>query len=457
MDSLKKNDTRRAVIEDCTSAGLGVAHVEGRAVFVEGAARGDECLLRIVKAPDSGPVYARIETLLVPSPARVTPACPHFGRCGGCDFQHVTYEEELALKEARIREAFRRIAKIDLTPEKMYPAPATRGCRNKALFPVRAVEGRPVTGFFRPRSHTLVPVDACLLQNAAANACAAALRAWMTRHRVPAYDETTGEGLIRNLFVRTGERTGQTLCCLAVTRPKLPQAPALTDMLRAACPGLVGLVLDVNPRPGNVALSGRQRTLWGAARLEDELCSLRFSLSAMSFYQVNAVQAEALYAQAETLAGLTGRETVLELYCGAGTLSLCLARTAGQVIGVDIVPEAIRDARQNALGNGLTNVEFRQADAGQAARTLAEAGIRPDVLVFDPPRRGVDEAVLSAVKELAPPRVVYLSCDPATLARDVFRLADMGYRAVRCAAVDMFPRTANVETVCALERNPNVQ
>ena len=446
---MKKNELFRAVIEGYTSAGLGVARLEGRAVFVEGTARGDHCLLRLVKLSESGPLYARIEKLETPSPARIESGCPAAGRCGGCDFQHVTYEEELALKEERVRDALGRIAKIDLVPESILPAPAVTGYRNKALFPVRMAAGQPVTGFFRARSHEIVPVEACALQNDRANACAAALRAWMERYHVPAYDEATGGGLIRHLFVRTAAHTGQALCCIAATG-KPPRVPALIHALREACPDLVGVVLDLNTRRDNIILTGRQHTLWSLDWMEDILNGLTFKLSAMSFFQVNPAQAERLYALASEMAGLNGAETVLELYCGAGTLSLCLARQAARVIGVDIAASAVADAQQNALRNEIQNAQFLRADAGQAAQALAREGIRPDVLVVDPPRKGLDLTVMEAVQALRPARMVYVSCDPATMARDIARLRDIGYRAERCAPVDMFPRTANVECVVQL-------
>ena len=452
MEELKKNHVFRAVIDGYTSGGLGVARLNGRAVFVEGAARGDDCLLRLVKIPASGPLYARIETLETASPVRQPDGCSIAGRCGGCDFQHIQYGEELKLKEERVRDALTRIAKIDLVPERIMSAPGVSGYRNKALFPVRMAEGRPSTGFFRARSHMMMPAETCAIQNGMANACAAALRGWMARYKIPAYDEQTGGGLVRHLFVRTGASTGQVLCALAVTRPKLPQGPALIQALREACPGLVGVVLDLNTRRDNVILTGRQRTLWGQDWMEDILCGLRFRLSVMSFYQVNPAQAERLYEKAQEMAGLTSRETVLELYCGAGTLSLCLARAAAKVIGVDIVQKAVADARGNAERNGIENAEFRLADAGQAAEVLAEEGVRPDVLVVDPPRKGLDETVVGALKTLVPARMVYISCDPATLARDLARLRDVGYQADRCAPVDMFPRTAHVETVVLLSK-----
>jgi len=450
---LEKNQLVRAVIEGYTSQGLGVTHVEGRAVFVQGAARGDACLLRLLKAPATGPLYAKIEKMETPSQARQAIDCAAAGRCGGCDFRHLDYGEELSLKQDRVRDALARIAGIDLNPAPILPAPEINGYRNKALFPVRLVDGKPATGFFRSRSHELVPIDNCLLQNEKANACAKALRTWMARFGIPAYDETTGEGLIRHLLIRTGAATGQALCCVSATRPTMPHAPALITALREACPGLVGVVQDVNTRRDNVALSGHQRILWGQDRLEDNLCSLRFSLTYTSFFQVNPTQAEQLYKLAAEMSHLSGRENVCELYCGAGSLTLTLARLARRVVGVDIAERAVADARDNARNNAITNAEFRCADAGEAAEALRNEGNRPDLLLVDPPRKGLDEPVIRAISRIAPPRMIYISCDPATLARDLRRLReDTGLRTIRCAPVDMFPRTANVECVAELVR-----
>ncbi|MDR2670117.1 MAG: 23S rRNA (uracil(1939)-C(5))-methyltransferase RlmD [Oscillospiraceae bacterium] len=447
---LKKNMRCRAVIEGYTSEGFGVARLDGRAVFVHGGARGDECLLRILKAGPDGPVYAAIETLLVASPARCVPVCPVYRPCGGCHFQHIDYEEELALKKTRVEDALVRIGKLDLPVETIWPAPALEGYRNKALFPVRAVDGRPSTGFFRARSHDLVPVAHCALQSEEANALAAALRSWMEGCDVTPYDEASGTGLIRHLFVRTG--VDETLACLVASGAAIPCRQALVRRLRAACPSLVGLVLQANARRDNVVLSGKTSLLWGRETMEDTLCGLRFRLSAASFYQVNRQQAERLYTLTAEYAALAAGDTLLDLYCGAGTLTLHLARGGVRGYGVELSAEAVRRARENAAHNGLPQVKFLQGDAAEAAARLRADGARPDVVTVDPPRKGLAAALIETIVQMAPARVVYLSCDPATLARDLARFASLGYAPVRCAAVDMFPRTAHVESVCLLER-----
>ncbi len=438
---LIKNSLHPAVIEGYSSEGLGVARVLGRAVFVAQGARGDEGIVRIVR--EGAPAYGIWEERTVLSPHGIESDCPAYPRCGGCNFRHVAYEEELWAKRARVSDALRRIGGVECPVEGVLPSPRVEGYRNKASFPVRDVGGRAETGFFRARSHELIPVRDCPLQPD--TGLPQALTAWMERFGVPAYDEKTGVGLVRHLVIRTA-RNGQVLCCVSATQSALPHTEELLEALRAACPGLVGVVLDTNDRPGNRILSGRQKTLWGQAFLEEGMCGLTFTVSPLSFFQVNPAQAEALYDLAVAMAG--GGGLVFDLYCGTGTLSLCLARCAGRVVGVEIVPEAVRDAEENARKNGLADkAQFTCADAADFAARWD--GPRPDAVVVDPPRRGLDEALIGAILTLAPRRVVYVSCDPGTLARDIARLT--GYRLARCAAVDMFPRTANVECVAALE------
>ena len=334
-------------------------------------------------------------------------------------------------------------------------APEITHYRNKAQYPVGQDENGTFTGFYRPRSHEIVRTGRCLIQNERADRLAAAVCAWMDEFHIPAYDEHTGKGLIRHIYVRTGAVSGETHLCLVATRAKLPAYEALIKRLTAAEPSLTGIVVNVNKRTDNVILGERTVPLWGEESLQDSLCGNVFRLSPHAFYQVNHDQTERLYACALEFAGLTGQETVIDLYCGAGTITLALAAKAGRVIGVEIVPEAVENARENAARNGCENVEFLCADAGQAAMLLADRGEAPDVLTVDPPRKGLDEQTVEAIGRMAPPRVVYVSCDPATLGRDVKRLSAFGYQAVTARAFDLFPRTKHVETVVLLSRETN--
>ena len=456
MPELAKNQIYRVAVTGCTAEGQGVARVEGRAVFVRGALPGEEAEIRILKVTKTA-VWAKLERLLLPSPERVEPDCPVYARCGGCDFRHVSYAGELEIKKQRVEDAVRRIGGFDLACEDILPSPQAARYRNKAIFNVgTGADGRAATGFYRPRTHELVPVEGCLLQSESADAAAAALRGWMDRFSVPAYDEGSRSGLIRRLFVR--DAGGGALVCVVAAAERLPREAALVEALRGAVPGLRSVWLNANASPGNTVLSGPFRLLWGEERVEAVLCDLRFRLSPLSFFQVNLPQAESLYARAVEYAGLTGKEHLLDLYCGTGTIGLVAARKCARVTGAEIVEAAVADARENARRNGIENAEFICADAAEAARRFAESGLRPDVIVLDPPRKGLDPAVIAAVRQMAPERVVYVSCDPATLARDLKRFAeadgDMAvYRPVRLSAADMFPRTRHCEAVCKLLRS----
>ena len=447
MEQLRKNDIREVTIEGYSAEGLGVARVEGRVVFVHGAVRGERCQVRVLKVLKNM-AFGRVERVLEPAPARREPDCPHYPACGGCDFRHISYEEELSAKRQRVEDALRRVGGADVAVEEILGSEAVDGYRNKCQFPV-SPDGR--AGFYRARSHQVIPAADCRLQSPQAGAAARAVEGYLADLDVPAYDEGTGRGLLRHIYVRTNA-AGQALVCLVVNGTELPREEELVRRIRAACPETVGIVLNTNTRDTNVVLGDTYRTLWGEDALEDTLCGLTFRLSIPAFYQVNRSQAERLYGKAAELAGLTGRETVLDLYCGAGTITLCLAKHARRVIGGEIVPEAIDNARENARRNGVANAEFFCGDAGEIAAHLASEDLRPDVVVVDPPRKGLGEEVIAAVAGMAPERVVYVSCDPATLARDVKRFSALGYAAARAVAVDMFPRTRHVETVVLLSR-----
>lgn len=447
MEELAKNQVHSVRIEGYADGGAGVARIGGRVVFVRGALRGELCRALILKANKSV-AFAKAAQVLEPSPHRVAPDCPYFPRCGGCVYRHMDYGEELWLKKQRVQDALRRIGGCAVEVEEILGAAELLRYRNKAVYPVSA-DGR--VGFYRARSHEVVDVERCLLVRPEADAAAGALRRWMARYGVSGYEEASGAGLVRHLFVRSSAR-GACLLCVVANADRLPRERELVEMLRGACPRAIGVVLNTNTEKTNVVLGGAYRTLWGNERLEDTLCALAFRLSAPSFYQVNHDQCERLYAKAAEFAGLTGAETLLDLYCGAGTIALTMARGAKRVLGAEVVPEAVADARENAARNGVENAEFFCGDASAVAARLAREGLRPDVVTVDPPRKGLAEDVIGAVAEMAPARVVYVSCDPATLARDVRRFAARGYEARRAAAVDLFPRAGHVETVVLITR-----
>ena len=444
---LAKNQEHTVTIEGYGEGGMGVARIDGRVVFVHGALRGEKCRVLILKTLKSV-AFAKVLEVIEPSSERITPDCPYFPRCGGCTYRHIRYEEELRLKKQRVQDNLSRIGGSDVTVEEILGARDTLRYRNKAQYPV-SKDG--AVGFYRARTHEVIECEHCLLVKPEADAAAEALREYMQSCRVAGYDEKTGRGLVRHLYVRSNA-AGESLVCVLVNGDKLPKEDRLVALLRDACPKCTGIVLGTNTKKGNVILGDRYRTLWGSDRLEDTLCGKTFRLSVPSFYQVNRVQAERLYAKAIEFASLTGQETVLDLYCGAGTITLALSDHAKKVLGAEIVPEAIDDARENAARNGVKNAEFFCGDASDVAKKLARENLRPDVITVDPPRKGLAADVVESIAEMQPQRVVYVSCDSATMARDVKRLADLGYTAQRACAVDMFPRADHVETVVLLSK-----
>ena len=450
MEALEKGSIYTAVIDGYSSEGLGIARVNGAVVFVPHAVRGEEIDLRITKVMKTS--YAgEIVKIHNPSPERMEPECPYAGKCGGCAYRHLTYPEELWAKRQRVQDALTRIGGLELTVEEILGAKNPEHYRNKSQYPVGA-DGS--IGFFQARTHKVVPIRRCLIQTEAADRTAQAVGEWMRRYKISAYDETTGKGLVRHVCVRVN-RKGESLCCVVVNGNKVPREPELAAYVTAAVPHTVGVLLNSNTRRGNVILGDKYRTLFGRNYLMDTLCGLEFKLSMPSFYQVNRDQAEVLYGKALEFAGLTGNETVLDLYCGIGTITLCLAKAAKRVIGAEIVPPAIRDAKENALRNHIENAEFFCGDAADIAAKLESDGLRPDVVTVDPPRKGLAPEVIASVAAMGPEKVVYVSCDPATLGRDVKIFREFGYEAKRAAAVDMFPGTAHVETVVLLSRETN--
>ena len=450
MEALEKGSVYTAVIDGYSSEGLGIARVNGAVVFVPHAVRGEEIDLRITKVMKTS-CAGEIVKIHNPSPERMEPECPYAWKCGGCAYRHLTYPEELWAKRQRVQNALTRIGGLELTVEEILGAKNPEHYRNKSQYPVGA-DGS--IGFFQARTHKVVPIRRCLIQTEAADRTAQAVGEWMRRYKISAYDETTGKGLVRHVCVRVN-RKGESLCCVVVNGNKVPREPELAAYVTAAVPHTVGVLLNSNTRRGNVVLGDKYRTLFGRNYLMDTLCGLEFKLSMPSFYQVNRDQAEVLYGKALEFAGLTGNETVLDLYCGIGTITLCLAKAAKRVIGAEIVPPAIRDAKENALRNHVENAEFFCGDAADIAAKLESDGLRPDVVTVDPPRKGLAPEVIASVAAMGPEKVVYVSCDPATLGRDVKIFREFGYEAKRAAAVDMFPGTAHVETVALLSRETN--
>ena len=443
----------------CASFGQdaqGVCRQDGIAVFVPGLLPGERARVRIVK-PEKRYAFGRIEELLEKSPNRAEPFCPIYKRCGGCVCQHMTYETSLAFKRRQVQDLLERVGGLSIEVPPVLGMAHPFGYRNKGAYPVAQVGGAPACGFFAPRSHDLIPLpqNGCAIQGEDSAKATQAVLAWMRQNNVPAYDELTGRGLVRHIMTRSTTH-GELMVVLVVTRADIPKASQLIELLKAAVSGLCSICLSINSRRTNVILGTDIRVLWGKGTMEDTLCGLRFSVSPLSFFQVNPAQTEKLYGLALEYAGLTGSETVVDAYCGAGTISLLLAQKAKKVIGIEIVPEAIQNANENAVRNHIENAEFHVGATEELLPRLIADGLRPDVIVLDPPRKGCDPAVLDAIIAAAPKRVVYVSCGAPTLARDAKLLAEGGYTAEKVQCVDMFCWTGAVETVMSLvQQNPD--
>ena len=447
---LEKNQTYEAMVTDYTAEGQGVAHVDGCAVFLPNAIAGEKYVISVEKA---GKTWAsgKIVEILENSPHRLQRECPISASCGGCDFWHMDYAEETRLKADRVKQCLNRIGGEALTEMPILSAPSCTGYRNKAPYPVASKKGRVYAGFFKAGTHTVVENARCLILPDATEQVRKIVIDYVNHYRIPAYDEIAHKGLLRHIYVRRGAVSGEILVCLAVNGRKIPHPEDLIARLQAV-DGFTTLVLSVNTRRTNTVLGDEEIVLHGPGYIADTLCGLNFRLSARSFYQINHHQAQRLYEAAIKQAEITEKDLVLDLYCGVGTITLCMAKAAGKVIGVEVVEQAVEDAKANAKRNGIENVEFFCGDAGKAALKLEQEGIKPDVVVVDPPRKGLNGDTIEALSRMAPRRIVYVSCDPATLARDVALLKERGYRLKNAQAADLFPRCSHVESIVTMIR-----
>lgn len=454
--SLQKNQVLTLTIERLSNDGSGVAHSpDGEAVFVPGTAPGDEADIRIVK--DCGRyAFGILDTLRTPSPDRIPVDCAVAGPCGGCSLRHLDYAAELRAKQENVTDAFRRIGGLDVPVLDALPSPEVDRYRNKVQFPVGLDKnGNPCIGFYAGRTHRIVPCPDCKLQPGVLNDIGNALCRFFAENGIQPYNEETGQGLVRHIFLRRGAHSGQIMVCLVCTRPNLPHADALCTRLREQFADIATILLNVNSKNTNVILGTETHTLYGPGYIEDTLCGVPVQLGPLSFYQVNTLAAERLYGIAAQYAQLTPDDLLLDLYCGMGTIGLSMVDHCRELVGVEIVPEAIESAKANAarMGDAVAAKScFFCADAGQAATRLAAEGLHPDVVMLDPPRKGCDEATLSAVVRMAPRRVVYVSCNPATAARDAAWLENNGYHAEKVQPVDLFPRTKHCEAVLLLSK-----
>ncbi len=455
----RKNDLVTVHITDLGTEGEGIGKVDGFTLFIKDALVGDTVEAKIMKAKKQY-AYARLERIITPSEHRVEPVCPYARQCGGCQLQALSYEQQLAYKNRKVRNNLIRIGGFgaDHIDTVMNPPLGMDGegetpyhYRNKAQFPVgRDREGRLITGFYAGRTHSIIANTDCALGTSENQQILRLILSFMEDNRISAYDETTGRGLVRHILIRKGFATGQLMVCLVINGGRLPAAEKLVEALRRI-PGMTSISLNHNEENTNVILGPTCTILWGSDFIEDTIGGITFRISPLSFYQVNPVQTEKIYNTALSFAGLTGKETVWDLYCGIGTISLFLAKRARQVYGVEIVPQAIADARDNAARNGIRNANFY---VGKAEEILPEKyekeGIHADVIVVDPPRKGCEEACLTTMVKMKPQRIVYVSCDSATLARDLKYLCGEGYELQKVQVVDAFCQTVHVETIVLL-------
>ena len=447
---VNKNDDIKLTITGYTSEGGGVGKYDGQAIFVENTALGDEILCHIIKAKKNYAI-GKIAKILKPSDSRVEPECLAFKSCGGCSFAHISYEEELRLKEQKVEDAFLHIGGLSPEFEEIIPSPSVKRYRNKAQYPVKRDNGILNIGFYAKKSHRVIDGGDCLLQPEDFTQITEIIRAYINKNNVTVYNETIGKGLIRHVYLRKAFATGEIMVCIVINGSSLPYSDALIESLKAVH-GFKTLVINKNRNNTNVVLGDESDAIYGDGYITDVLCNIKVKISPLSFYQVNHDGAQLLYGKAMEYASLTGKEDILDLYCGTGTIGLSMAHKVKSLVGVEIIPQAIEDAKENAKINNITNATFICNDATPAAQELQAQGIKPQVVILDPPRKGCSEEVLNTVATISPQRIVYVSCDPATLARDAKRLQALGYNTEKVTPVDMFPRTAHVETVALFQQ-----
>lgn len=440
---MKKNDIFEIEITGITDDGDGVGRAEGMAVFVPYALMDETVRVLIVKVLKNYAV-AKLMEVIKPSEARLKSECEYFYKCGGCQFWNLDYETELLYKKKKVEDCLKRIGGIDVLVEDTKGSKKVKGYRNKGQFPVSA-DG---TGIYQKHSHRVIDTKACLIQDKASMEVLECVRQWMKDFNIEPYNEEVGKGVVRHIYTRSGD--SGILVCLVTNTGKIKNADQLIKMLTERVEGISGIIQNINDKKTNVVLGRKFNTLWGKDYIIDSLGDVKFKISPRSFYQVNKKQTEVLYSVARDFAGLTGCEVVWDLYCGIGTIGQFMAKGAKKIVGIEVVPEAIENAKENAKINNIQNAEYYCGTAEEIAPKLK--GERPDVVILDPPRKGCEESLLRAVAKAAPWKIVYISCKPSTLARDLRILEDLGYKTKCVQPVDMFPRTCHVECCVLLCR-----
>lgn len=446
---LKKNDEIALTVKSCTVQGSGVCDYNGMTVFVRGAVTGDHLIAHIIKVKKTYAVGI-IKKITQKSPIRIKPVCPVADKCGGCSFAHINYDAELEIKAQQVADNFKRIGGLDIAIQPIIGSPEIERYRNKAQYPVGSDGTFASIGFFAPMTHRIIDCADCALQPQDFKKIIDIFRDYIRNDKVSVYDEFNNRGLIRHIYIRKGFQTGEIMVCIVANGTQLPSCEKLVERLTDEIHGLKSIILNINTKKTNVVLGDKCVTLFGSDTITDKLCGLEFSISPLSFYQVNHNAAEILYAKAKEYAQTDSNTTLIDLYCGTGTIGLTMARDVKKLIGIEIISQAVENAKANAKLNSIDNAEFICSDAAQAAEKLLADGILPDVVILDPPRKGCDEALIEAVAKMNPQRIVYVSCDSATLARDCGRFSQLGFEVREVTPVDMFPRTGNVECVCKI-------
>lgn len=453
---IRKNQIVEFEITGITNEGNGVGRYDGMAVFVPQTATGDYVSVKIVKVLKSY-AFGIVNEIITPSPYRKEPDCPVFRKCGGCSFRHIEYEEELRVKSSFVSDSFKRIGGFDIEAEPVLGCEAINHYRNKAQYPVAMADGKAICGFYANRSHRIVPYTACLLQPVIFQQIVDFVIDYINANKIPAYDEITGNGLVRHIYLRRGYHSGEIMLCIVSTGKRIVDSirkmTETTDFLKKF-PDVKSVIVNLNPEKTNVILGKKNITVWGTDNITDIMCGNKISLSPMSFYQVNTEQAEKLYSIAAEFADLKGDEEVFDLYCGAGTIGLSMIDKINHLTGVEVVKQAVENAKVNAEANNIKNADFICGDAGEIADRLQKEGKRPDVIIVDPPRKGCDAFSLEAIVKMAPEKIVMISCNPATAARDCKILCseESGYELKRVRGCDLFPGTCHVETVVLLSK-----
>lgn len=449
---LSKNDKIELTIDALTSEGSGVGRYNGLAVFVRGTVPQDKIIAHIIKRSKNYAIGI-IDKILQPSPERIESDCPYSKKCGGCSFRHMTYDEELKYKKSRVQDALNRIGHLDIKVDEIIGADDLSHYRNKAQYPVDISDGEMFAGFYAYKSHRIIPCADCKLQPAEFEKGLEAFAKWIESENITSYNEQTGKGLMRHIYFRKGFATGEVMACAVINGNSIPNGELLVSLLREKVDGLTSVAVNINKEKTNVILGKETSIIWGEKYIRDSLLGKDFLISPNSFYQVNHNQCEKLYAKAKDFAGLIGTETVLDLYCGVGTIGLTMAENVKQLVGIEIIPQAIENAKENAKINHITNAQFICADAPKGAEILKKQGVNPDIIILDPPRKGCGKSLFDTIEQLSPKKIVYVSCDSATLARDLAILKEKGYEAKKVSAVDMFPRTPHVECVTLIEKD----